>query len=394
YADDATSTAVKSENILDGFSQHAADVVQSNLDSYTTANNTSATQNNLAQQTGYGGGAQGGINLLGIVNTQAGFSTQVTNASSTQSNQIREESMGILHNALESAVNESQRYRDVEVNTTTGNTQNSSLGGNSGSSSSISVSQQEQTMIRSGEASTTVRHLYNINHSRVLNFVFRQMLQEYLVVTHLHDVSIVFSTGFAAQRRVVKLPQLDDLIEAVIPDADHRAEVRKAILLHLCNVLDHTGTRTAFAEKVSEQWTDCVDGTDPAPIVYWRKAVGLQQTYSSGGVAISVPGVITGVQRYILRTDSVIVDALLGQGEALDCYNARLQEEAALAAELRNARYVQETTQTKAKEDAALAAIAAISDPIQQADAWRKTFGEYGLEDTIAHLHLNGGTTN
>ena len=249
-------------------------------------------------------------------------------------------------------------------------------------------------MIRSGEDSTTVRHLRNINYSRVLNFVFRQMLQEYLVVTHLHDVSVVFSTGYADQRIVVKLANLDDLVSAVIPDQAHQAEVRKAILLHLCNVLDYQGTRTAFAEKTSEQWTDCVDGTDPAPIVYWKKAAGLQQTYSSGGLEIKVPGIITGVQQYILRTDSVIVDALLGQGEALDCYNARLQEEAAVASELRNTRYAQETTQMKAKEDAALAAIAAISDPVQQAEAWKKTFGECCMEDVIANLNINGGSTN
>ena len=47
---------------------------------------------------------------------------------------------------------------------------------------------------------------------------------------------------------------------------------------------------------------------------------------------IKVPGIIMDVKRRVLPTDSVFCDAVLGQGEALDCYNMRLQDAAALAA--------------------------------------------------------------
>jgi hypothetical protein len=53
---------------------------------------------------------------------------------------------------------------------------------------------------------------------------------------------------------------------------------------------------------------------------------------------IQVPGVILKVQRNVLRTSSVVVDALLGQGEALDCFNLRMQDAAAREAELANAK--------------------------------------------------------
>lgn len=44
---------------------------------------------------------------------------------------------------------------------------------------------------------------------------------------------------------------------------------------------------------------------------------GLTTVYSSGGLELTVPGIVTAVSSQILRTDSVIVDAILGQGEAL-----------------------------------------------------------------------------
>jgi hypothetical protein len=160
----------------------------------------------------------------------------------------------------------------------------------------------------------------------------------------------------------------------------------------LCNVVNYQGTSMAFAEKATEQWTDCVDGTDPAPFTYWRKKAGLTDSYTSGGLEIKVPGVITSVQQFILRTDSVVVDALLGQGEALDCYNMRLQDEAARASELKNVRYEQETVQEASKVDAALAAVNAIVDPVEKAEAWKKLFGDCCMDDVITNLNINSGT--
>lgn len=193
-------------------------------------------------------------------------------------------------------------------------------------------------MIKAGEETLTIRELQNINYSRTLNFVFRQLLQEYITLTWLNDASIVFTTGFPGQQRAVRLSQLDTFLEEVINTAAQRDEVKKLILLHFCNVLNYQGTLMQFSEKVTQSFSDCVDGGAGPTYTYWRKKAGLSDSYSSGGLTITVPGIITSVQSHILRTDSVIVDALLGQGEALDCYNMRLQDEAAPAAELRSDR--------------------------------------------------------
>jgi hypothetical protein len=57
-------------------------------------------------------------------------------------------------------------------------------------------------------------------------------------------------------------------------------------------------------------------------------------TYPHG--KIQVPGVIMSVSKNVLRTEGVVVAALLGYGNALDSYSNAFQNEAATAKELKN----------------------------------------------------------
>ena len=59
-------------------------------------------------------------------------------------------------------------------------------------------------------------------------------------------------------------------------------------------------------------------------------------SFSQDGQNIKVNGVIADITLRTLPTDSVIVDALLGHGEALDCFNLHLQESVIQEAELNN----------------------------------------------------------
>ena len=90
-------------------------------------------------------------------------------------------------------------------------------------------------------------------------------------------------------------------------------------------------------------------------------------TYSKNGQSksLKVPGVILNIQHYTLRTDSVICDALMGQGEALDCFNLQLQDAAVLSAQLQNYTTLQ-----------ALQVIDGISDPMEKAKLYKKVFGD------------------
>ena len=87
--------------------------------------------------------------------------------------------------------------------------------------------------------------------------------------------------------------------------------------------------------------------------------------YQNGNFSIEVPGILQSVSSRVIRTDSVVADALLGQGEALDCYNQRIQDAAATEADLMNDELVQKIT-----------ILEGITDPVQRAELYKRVFGD------------------
>jgi hypothetical protein len=114
-------------------------------------------------------------------------------------------------------------------------------------------------------------------------------------------------------------------------------------------------------ECVTETLNDCCGGTgDPIVNTYARKIKGLSQTEEG----FTVPGIIFDVTKRIMRTDSVVVDSLLGQGEALDCYNQQLQNIAVQKAQLENDQLTM-----------GLQIISGIDDSATKAANFKKVFG-------------------
>jgi hypothetical protein len=142
---------------------------------------------------------------------------------------------------------------------------------------------------------------------------------------------------------------------------------------YLCNIIDYTGTKTSFIELIREDNANCINPTAPHVVSdYVRKrrinkvidgvtySVELEQTAKGK----TVPGIITSVQSRIVRTSSLVVDALLGQGEALDCYNQKLQDAASINAHLTNLENVQKINTIE------------LMAPDVRPDAYKKIFGE------------------
>ncbi|HZG88107.1 Ig-like domain-containing protein [Paenibacillus sp.] len=190
------------------------------------------------------------------------------------------------------------------------------------------------------DETTIVREIENINVSRTLNFVFRQMNQEFITLLHLVDVRIGYFTidtingEEKKQYREVTLPQLDALLEEVIVP-EKRAEVRNAILYQLMNIFDYQDRHHSFVEE--EPFKDR-DGNVIPLSHYLRVKKDYTSTYrdDATGTTIEVPGIILAATRHILRTDGIVVEALLGQGEALDHYSRSLQLQAIREKDLRN----------------------------------------------------------
>ena len=331
YRHDETTKST-SQSVLDSYSESAMEDLQTTVENAsTTSSESSETDTDtLAASTG----GEAGINL-GIVKIGGEASGEASTVNTTT--EAVSAQVSTLNSAVSHHVQTADTQRQVEVSTDLTET---------------SISETE---------TITTRNLENINRSRVLNFVFRQLLQEYFTLTYLDQVSLVYSNGYDNSRKTGTLSSMDNLLRAVLVDKAAIEQVRSDIYVHLCNIPDHTGTRTSFIEQVTEKHANCIEPEkDRKPITYVRKRKGLVQSYRDK----SVEGIILNVTHRVLRTPALIVDAVLGQGEGLECYHQHLQQAAVDSAALANRKLEQQ-----------IALIDAIADPVEKATQYNHVFG-------------------
>ena len=353
-----TETKTKSENILDSFSENSANELEQLIEDESQNSATVGSEETSTETENNNYSIKGGVSIgVKWLNLKAKLDAEKAgNTGTTFSNTVnstRSDNMKQLNRAMDRHVAESSAVREVTVNT-----------------------ESTQT-IETGEETQVTRVLENINKSRVLNFVFRQLLQEYFTVVYLDDVSILYSNGYPESKRVVKLDGLEGLLAEIIPDAANQTAIRDKILNELSSVYDYQGNRVRFVEKVSYDIVDINDNQVETQH-YFRKKQGLSQTYRNK----TVPGIILDVKHRMLRTDSVIVDALLGQGEALDCFNVKLQEAANMKAYLENFMlYLEQLEKTQAME-----VIDQIEDPQLKGELYQKVLGTCCASNVVVPL--------
>ncbi|MEU7899788.1 hypothetical protein AB0B45_43940 [Nonomuraea sp. NPDC049152] len=220
------------------------------------------------------------------------------------SNATREELAKNVSTAVAHNASRASSRRDVTVDTT------------------LDMKQEES------EEHAITRALENVNVSRTLNFVFRQMNQEFVTLLHLVDVRLAFFNGFTESRNEVPLPQLGKLLGLYIVE-ERREEVMAGIIAELRSIADHTGTPISdFVEEVGAE--------DTSP--YLRVNPAITSTYRPGADAhaITVPGVIVSADSHVMRTDGIVVDTFLGRGNGLDEYSSGLQQQAVRARQIEN----------------------------------------------------------
>lgn len=287
--------AKRASSILDSFTEESATDFQSTMESEQSSKNLVEESFNYK----VGGEAKAGWGW---------GSAKISSEVSGGTNAAREELAKNIATSAQKHAAKASSKRDVQVNT--------------------SFEVKEET----GEETSIEREIENINLSRTLNFVFRQMNQEFISLLHLVDVRIgYFRVDEVAGRtepvttyREATLSQLDGLLDEVIVP-EHREDVREAILHQLEHVFDYQDGHHSFVE--TKMLTDS-SGTEIPNAGYLRVRKELVSTYQdpTTGTAIDVPGIILAAVKNVLRTDAVIVEALLGQGDALDGYAQRLQE--------------------------------------------------------------------
>lgn len=196
----------------------------------------------------------------------------------------------------------------------------------------VSVEQASETRTESGEELGTMREVQNINVGRSLNFVFRQLNQEYISLLHLVDVRIAFANGMPGADRIVPLAEIDDLLKDIIVDGPvidleaNRKKVKDFILRQLDCVIDYQGVPRSVYETRSIKVSQ--DPKDPGGSYYRIKRDLSSYTDAGTGSTFRVPGTIVSIDRNVLRTDGLIVETLLGQASGLDGYSTALQLQA------------------------------------------------------------------
>jgi hypothetical protein len=337
------SVKSSAQNIIDSFSQESAKEMENLLE------NETVSQNSDTNEVGIKVRASAGFKIKGLINAKASTNTSYTGKF------VRSQNVRNVNKALNKSVDKSNASRQVEINTST------------------------QDSSTQSEEISTVREFMNINKSRVLNFAFRELVQEYISITYLNDIKIGFSNGHPEMDMVVGLEELNKLLDTHIQPDKHQ-EIRGRILFDYAKMVMYGD------EPSTDVPNKVIDFILPVKYVnfdkveefHLRKNRQAGSTYTApNGKAYRVNGVILSVEKYTLRTPAVLVDAFLGYGESLDCFNNKLQQEEVKQRQIdthKSLQSVEQETLHQQKTQLAMEIINEIKDPIQKAEWFDKLF--------------------
>lgn len=298
YKDLSTSRS-RAENVLESSSQNSVNSLQNQIQSQTVSNTDTSFSGSYTAESS----ASISIPIFSSSTAGVGASASGEKHLSTATT--------IINNAVSQTVEEANSHREININSTV----------------------NEQYNI--GEETSTIRELENINLSRTLNFVFRQLLQEYITITWLRNIKFGYTTGLPGSTIIVQSQQAKDFLNGIIVP-EHIDEAYAMFVDQASFVFNYIEDPKAFFEcrTFTTPPTNCCDGTSTQGHTkcLWLRMRNLTDSFEN----ITVPGIILNVDKHVLKTSSVIVDALLGQGEALDCYNTHTQQQSVISQQLNN----------------------------------------------------------
>jgi len=252
-----------------------------------------------------------------------------------------------------------------------------------------------------GSSESTVREIANTNLRRVLNFVFRELNQTYRVRTCLRAVKVAFYNGNSDSAEVVNLAEMPRLMTKYVAEAK-RETVARALLSLVTQCVDHTGTPQTMLQVGTRkqgvfEWTDATlddtgdvkfQGNPLGATVCWRikpGPIGQEAAVEKD----RVNGVLTDQTEIVLRTDNVVVEALLGRADALDPYASALQ---ALDLKAREADIAWRVADTQ-RMLAALELVEA-QDADERVAAWESVLGDRPDIQIVPAAAVNGNGPN
>jgi hypothetical protein len=310
----SSQTINEGSSILDSVTEEASDDFENSVQNEQSNkyNESEADILNSQSRSTHKEGSGGASALWGMVDVSGSGAS--TNASQTTgewgTRSAREEVAKNVSSALEKHSTRSSAKRNVEVN----------------SSLEQEASFEEETV----EKETIKRTIENINKSRTLNLVFRQMVQEFVSVVHLTDIRIALYDETDGPYATYSIRELDRFLQDNFSeDAGVQSAIRRNILREFYYVFDYQDQPQPFLEVARLDFPDDDIGLDvdfPTDATYVRVRKDLRSRIE-GSEFLEVDGVALAVNRTTMRTEGVIVDAILGEGDALDDYAQAVQAE-------------------------------------------------------------------
>ena len=209
-----------------------------------------------------------------------------------------------------------------------------------------------------GEEDSVERLVKNVNLRRTLNFLFRELNQEYIVRLHLTGVRFAHATpGRQGTWTEYPLSDLPTLLDRLIVPAS-RQQVAADLLGTVATIHNHAlrpvhplellTMRPSGAVAVTEL-VPGAKGLNPADMPLKSSArwvrfkpgpLAPKTSGSTGGVIPGHPvdGVLLSEQSIVMPTGAIVVEAALGDRDALDAYGLRAQDAQLVASEAANGR--------------------------------------------------------
>jgi hypothetical protein len=203
-----------------------------------------------------------------------------------------------------------------------------------------SISDSRNSTQTFGNEQTVTRTIRNVNMRHCLNILFRELNQQYITRHHLVGLRIGFQNGKVGSWREAPISQLLPFVSQFV-NADTVGPVCTKFLKLANLVTNKDDTPVPVLQRL--MWQD--DGTLNVADVPGddKLAPPTNQSFyrfhpGPLGKQDVVDGVVLSETTVIMRTGTLIADALLSPGEALDEYAMARQKADAQAAKFANAR--------------------------------------------------------
>lgn len=214
----------------------------------------------------------------------------------------------------------------------------------------VNIDTEHERRVETEVETSMMRSIRNLNVTRTLNFTFRQMNQEYHSILHLVDLRLGFYNGYPGSFREYPLCDIVHFVNKYMNDPTTFLEEFKTIIKNeYMHVKDYRGESLALIEEVNDglgtrPYLRVKPSLDKDGNPYGQQFYQMRPEKEKDGKLVQeadvrwVDGIILGTQTITMKTDGVIVEALMGKVNALDDYAYLYRTEKIMRKKMENNR--------------------------------------------------------